>query len=91
MRTVRIQIDLPEEAFQEVEQLMKKCGFRTKNELFDNLFSLFRWVVKQAEKGNSIASVNEDQKKYVELHMPFLDKVSVAEKQPVYQRAASSM
>ncbi len=75
MRTYRVQIDLPEDRYQEIESLIEECGFATKKEFFDNAVTLLKWVVKQARKGLSIASVNEREKRYTELQMPFLAKV----------------
>jgi hypothetical protein len=75
MRTYRIQIDLPEDRYREIENLIQECSFSTKKEFFDNAITLFKWVVRQATKGLSVACVDERRKQYTELQMPFLERI----------------
>jgi hypothetical protein len=75
MRTYRIQIDLPEDRYHEIDNLIEQCGFSTKKEFFDNNITLFKWAVRQAMKGLSVASVDERRKLYTELQMPFLERI----------------
>jgi hypothetical protein len=75
MRTYRIQIDVPEDRYQEIERLMEECGFTTKKEFFDNAVTLIKWAVNKARNGLLIASIDEKSNKYTELQMPFLEKV----------------
>ncbi len=72
MRTYRIQIEVSEDRFRELEALIEECGFTTKKEFFDNAFTLLKWALKKAKGGLSIASINERDGKYTELQMPFL-------------------
>ena len=71
----RIQIDLSEEGYWDLQQLIEECGFTTKRLFFDNAVSLVRWAASKAEAGRSIASVDEQEKQYNELEMPFLQKL----------------
>lgn len=73
---MRVQLDIPDNKFREIEALMEECGFKTKKEFFDNAVTLLKWTVKQAKKGNLIASVDERANKYTELQMPFIEHVS---------------
>jgi hypothetical protein len=75
MRSYRIQIDVSEDRYHEIENLIEECGFSTKKEFFDNAITLFKWAFKQSKKGLSIASVDEQEKKYTELQMPFLERL----------------
>lgn len=74
--TMRVQLDIPDNKFNELKALIEECGFATNKEFFDNAITLFKWVVKQARKGNVIASVDESERRYTELQMPFLERVS---------------
>jgi hypothetical protein len=74
-KTYRIQIDLSEEGYNQLELLIKECGFATKREFFDNAISLMKWAASKARSGRSIASVDEKQKQYNELEMPFLQRI----------------
>jgi len=68
----RIQIELADEKLSQFEQLMKKCGIRTKKDLINNALAVLEWTVSEKEKGNIIASVNEEENKYKELCLPIL-------------------
>jgi hypothetical protein len=75
MSNYRIQIDISEEQLSELETLMGECGFSTKKELFDNAIALLKWATKKAKKGLVVASINEKDKQYNELKMPFLQNI----------------
>jgi hypothetical protein len=89
MRTYRIQIDLSEDRYKEIESLIEECGFSTKKDFFDNAITLLKWTVKQARRGLSIASVNEREKKYTELQMPFLERVQERNAEPAQAENAT--
>jgi hypothetical protein len=71
----RVQIDLSEQGYHDLERLIEECGFSTKKEFFDNAISLVRWAADKAKSGRSIASIDEKEKQYNELEMPFLQKL----------------
>lgn len=73
---VRIQFELPEEKVKELEQLMKAARITTRKDLFNNALTLFEWAIQERQSGRSIASVDEDNKKYKELVMPALMAVT---------------
>jgi hypothetical protein len=89
MRTYRLQIDVPENKYAELEALIKECGFATKKEFFDNAVTLFKWAVGQARRGNSIAAVDERAGKFTELQMPFLEHVKPAVQYVQQQQGAA--
>lgn len=69
---MRMQLDLPASRVEKLDKLMKDTDLSTRKELFNNALSLFEWAVKEAKKGNVIASVNEKEDSYREIHMPAL-------------------
>jgi len=71
----RLQIDVTDQQVRDIDALMEKCGVSTKKELFNNAFVLLDWAVKEREKGNVIASIDEETQKYRELHMPILNSI----------------
>lgn len=76
MSTVRVQIDIAENRMRELEELMRVCDIATKKELFNNALTLFEWAVREVRKGNSIASVNEEEERYRHLEMPVLSNAA---------------
>ena len=92
MSTVRIQIDLAETRVRELEELMRVCDIATKKELFNNALTLLEWAVREVRKGNSIASVNEEEERYRHLEMPVLSNAaarSLVRASPVQAVAAA--
>jgi metal-responsive CopG/Arc/MetJ family transcriptional regulator len=73
---VRIQFELPAARVKELEALMKEIGVSTRKDLFNNALTLLEWAVKEKRVGNSIASVDEKNKRYKELVMPVLSTVT---------------
>ena len=69
---VRIQFELPEEKVKELEAIMAEARITTKKDLFNNALTLWEWAVQERQNGRTIASVDEDNKKYKELVMPAL-------------------
>lgn len=59
--------------------MMLLCGLESRKELFNNAFSLLEWVVLERLKGRSIASVNEAEKSFRELHMPIFTKLRASQ------------
>ncbi len=73
---MRMQFEIPDDRYRELETLIKEAGFKSKADFFDNAIALFKWTVKHAKKGNIIAAVDEREHKYIELQMPYLDRVT---------------
>lgn len=72
---VRIQFELSAARVKELEALMREIGVSTRKDLFNNALTLLEWAVKERRAGNSIASVDEHNKRYKELVMPVLSTV----------------
>lgn len=75
-KQVRIQFELPENKVRELEQLMEESGTATRKDLFNNALTLLEWALNESKRGNVIASINEQEHKYEELHMPILSAVA---------------
>jgi hypothetical protein len=78
LRDLRVQFMLSPQKLAEVEDLMRECGVKTKQELFNNALTLLQWAVAQVQSGRSIASVDEREKRYRELQMPILTAAATA-------------
>ncbi len=77
---VRIQFELNEERFAELEVLKDELGLKTKKDLLNNALSLLKWTVKEIKSGRIIASMDEQNGKYKELSMPIFSAVQVEPK-----------
>lgn len=73
---VQLQLDIPQARLAELHRLRELAGFDSLRELFSNSLTLLHWAVDQRRQGRSIASVDEEQQTWRELHMPFFDKVA---------------
>lgn len=72
----RVQLDLPADKVEQLDKLAREAGFATRKELFNNALTLLQWAVKETRRGRSIASVDEANERFTELHMPFLTGLS---------------
>lgn len=70
---MRLQIEVTEEQERQMLDTMARAGISTKKDLINNALTLFVWALDEVSAGNSIASVNEDEKRYRELQMPPLN------------------
>lgn len=73
---MRIQLELPEAKVQRLKELMAEAGLETYKDLFNNALSAFEWILDEAKKGRSIASVDESNQTYRVLVMPALQQVA---------------
>jgi hypothetical protein len=72
---MRIQLELSEDRVHELKALMEQVGVETYKDLFNNALSLFEWAIQEAEKGRTLASIDEQAGKYRELAMPVIDRI----------------
>ncbi len=77
---VRVQLDLPQEKIDELNNLMKKVGLDTRKDLFNNALSMFAWAVKEKEKGHAILSMDEAANTFKELVMHPLETIATKAK-----------
>ncbi len=68
----RLQFELSREKLDDIERLRIECGFETKKDLFNNAVTLLSWAARHARDGHAIAAVDNGDKRYFELEMPFL-------------------
>jgi len=87
-KMVRLQFEIPDTNFKELERLMAEAGVKTKTELLNNALTLLEWAVEQKERGRIIASVDEKDQKYQELLMPIFARV--VRKRPASETACGS-
>lgn len=73
MEKVRVQFDLSPHRVAELDALMEACGVETRKDLFNNALTILEWSVQEVMRGNSIASINEEQHAYRVLQMPVLN------------------
>jgi hypothetical protein len=73
---VRIQLDLPADKVQELEELMEQAKISTKKDLINNALTLLEWAINEKKEGRAIASINEKTMSYKELVMPVLSAVA---------------
>jgi hypothetical protein len=71
--TIRLQIELSEDMIQELDRMVMETDLSTRKDLFNNAMSLLRWALEEVNAGRSIASVDEENKRYKELAMPIFD------------------
>jgi hypothetical protein len=72
----KIQFELPDEKLAELEALQKESRLETRKDLFNTALTLFEWAVDEVKAGRSIASVDEENKRYREIVMPALRAVA---------------
>jgi hypothetical protein len=77
---VRVQLDMPAEKVAALDELARAAGLATRKELFSNALTLLDWAVQQVQRGRTIASVDDNEGRMIELHMPFLN--ALAERRP---------
>ncbi|MDX6445894.1 MAG: hypothetical protein QOH71_2968 [Blastocatellia bacterium] len=70
--TNRLQVDILEHQLDELKELVKLGGLRSKRELWDTAFTVLKWATRKRAQGFSVGSMSEDGA-YTELEMPFLE------------------
>jgi hypothetical protein len=59
-KTARLQLGIGKERRAILDQLMKDCGLKTEQELFDIAMTLFQWAVDKRKQGYDILASNMD-------------------------------
>lgn len=73
----QVRVEIPEDKWKELEQLMKECGLRTRKSLINNALTLLKWAVSERKKGNTVGSIDDKRKMYRVLQMTVLDKIKI--------------
>jgi hypothetical protein len=76
MAMTRIQLELPAERLQELEQLMQQTDLDTKKDLLNSALTLFEWAVKERQAGRTLASIDEQTQRYREIVLPALERAA---------------
>lgn len=84
--TTRLQIEIERHAMDELEDLQKLGGLKTKRDLLNNALTLLKWAAREKSKGHSICSASSDGHIHKELELPFLETVAVT----VHRAAAAA-
>lgn len=84
--TVRLQIEIDRERMEEIEELLRLGGLKTKRDLFNNALTLLKWASREKARGNSICSADANGKIQKELELPFLETVAST----IYRAAATA-
>lgn len=69
----RMQLQVSDSRFDELQELMRECGIEQQKDLFNNALALFEWAVNERRKGRIVASVDEENKRYKEISMVALE------------------
>jgi hypothetical protein len=69
---VRVTIELAPEKQQEIEDLLSECGFSDKKDLINNAITMLGWAVKSLKSGCKVGTIDEENRQYTELQMPFM-------------------
>jgi hypothetical protein len=69
----RFQFDVTVDRAEDVRELLAATGSESNKELFNNALTILEWAVSETQKGNTIASVDDQNQRYRELQMPILN------------------
>ena len=79
MKTVRVQLDVPQSRINDIKSMMDDTGLATRKDLYEDALTLFQWAINQRKAGRIFVSTNKDGSKPCELLMPSLAKVKPRE------------
>jgi hypothetical protein len=73
----RFQMEVKREELDEMERLCKMGGISSKKELLNTALTLLKWGVREKQRGNSIASIDENGQVQSEPYMHYLESVGI--------------
>ena len=76
--TARFNLEFPDDYKHIIRDLMTSTGLATQKDVFENSLALFGWAVREVARGRVIASLDEKDKTYNQIHMPSLMKVAAS-------------
>jgi hypothetical protein len=89
----RLQVRVSDQQKLLVDRLQELCGLKTQTAVIENALMLLAWAAAQSHLGHAIASVDEENKRYNEVHLPALQAAKIAgqlKSSRVSQRAAGA-
>jgi len=72
---MRVNFEIDEKKLKTLNDTMEIVGVKSRKEFFNQAISLLTWAIKEKQKGNIIASINDDNHHIREVNMPLLDDV----------------
>jgi hypothetical protein len=75
---VRLQVRVNDQQKQLVDRLQVLCGLKTQTAVIENALMLLAWAAAQSHRGLAIASVDEKNHRYNEVHLPALEGARLA-------------
>jgi len=72
---MRVNFEIDENKLKALNNTMEIVGVKSRKEFFNQAISLLTWAIKEKQKGNIIASINDDNHHIREINMPLLDDV----------------
>ena len=79
LKCTRVQFELNQSRYKELEALRKTVNIRTKKELINNALSILEWMVEEGKSGRVIASVDKQAGTYRAVCMPLLSSIPIDE------------
>jgi len=67
---MRVQVELPKQRVQELEDLMRLTGIETKKELINTALTFMAWAVREVKRGRIIVSLDELASQYKQVVLP---------------------
>jgi len=73
---VQVNFEMSAKKVRDIEKLMGECGIKTKQDFFNNAFTLLALSIEQLKDGKIIASVDKENQKYYEIRIPIFSAVT---------------
>jgi hypothetical protein len=80
-KTLKIQIEMPEDKFISIMKKAQEGGIITRKELFNNALSLLDWAFTERKLNRMIASIDRNEKKVREIVMPIFSNIPIAQEE----------
>lgn len=68
----RLQILMSTERLQELDELVRQSGLKTRTDLVNSALTLFEWAFRERLAGRSIGSLDEEKDRFKEIDLPGL-------------------
>lgn len=72
---VKLEMEITPERLARIDALMTEAGLTTREDLFSNALSFLEWAVKEVKAGRAIASIDDVNKVYKEVHMAIFENL----------------
>lgn len=72
----RVQLDISEGLYAEIEEMKKQCDIATTKELLNNALTALQWMIHQVAMGRSVVSADRAKSDFEVFWMPALRAVA---------------